>query len=105
MIEKSEVVSIISTTLLHCIYGTDKAKEQYHCSFGLNEQYLASFESDTFKFSAFDNSGHVRAFEICNHPFFIATSYQPERMAFQNILHPIVDHFVLAAIKRSSINS
>lgn len=58
MIEKSEVVSIISTTLLHCIYGTDKAKEQYNCSFGLNEQ-LASFESDKFKFSAFDNLGHV----------------------------------------------
>ncbi|SDB92745.1 CTP synthase C-terminal region-related (seleno)protein [Acinetobacter boissieri] len=99
LVEKSDRVSVVNGTLLHRIYGVDRIEEQYHCSFGLNESYCTYFERDTLKFSAFDDHGNVRAFEISDHPFFVATSYQPERTAFQGVLHPIVNYFVLAAIE------
>ena len=103
LVETSEVLSILNGTLLHGIYGIDQVEEQYHCSFGFNEDYLGSFKSDSFKFSAFNNDGKVRAFELSDHPFFVGTSYQPERAAFRGDLHPIVDNFILAAITQTKI--
>ncbi|ONN53203.1 hypothetical protein AC057_15045 [Acinetobacter genomosp. 33YU] len=103
LVETCEVISILKGTLLHTLYGLDRVEEQYHCSFGFNEDYIACFKSDSFKFSAINSEGKVRAFELTDHPFFVGTSYQPERTAFRGNLHPIVDNFILAAIAQTKI--
>lgn len=103
LVEASEVLSILKGTHLRGMYGIDQVEEQYHCSFGFNEDYVEYFKSDSFKFSAINSDGKVRAFELSDHPFFVGTSYQPERAAFHGDLHPIVDSFVLAAIAQTKI--
>jgi CTP synthase (UTP-ammonia lyase) len=41
--------------------------------------------------------------ELKNHPFFIATLFQPERSALKNINHPLIDSFVGSAKQRKTI--
>ncbi|CAI3119733.1 CTP synthase [Acinetobacter oleivorans] len=103
LVETNEVLSIHNGTFLHEIYGVNQVEEQYHCSFGFNEDYLECFKSDSFKFSVFNNEGNVRAFELSDHPFFVGTSYQPERASFRGELHPIVDRFISAAIANTKV--
>lgn len=101
LIEKPEKITVIKDSLLYQIYADTEFEEQFHCSFGFNHNYLHKFESQSFKFSAFNLLNEVRAFELIAHPFYIGTSFQPERSAFKGILHPLVEHFLLTAIKHS----
>jgi CTP synthase (UTP-ammonia lyase) len=39
----------------------------------------------------------VRVVELIEHPFFIATLFQPERSAFNGVAHPLIRAFVEAA--------
>ena len=48
--------------------------------------------------SAEDNAGEVRAVELDEHPFFVATLFQPERAALTDRLPPLVHAFVQSAV-------
>jgi CTP synthase (UTP-ammonia lyase) len=39
----------------------------------------------------------VRAVELEDHPFFLATLFQPERAALRGMAHPLVNAFAAAA--------
>ena len=103
LVEESEEITIAEQTLLHQIYGVMQSVEQYHCRFGFNAEYRSYFESDLFKFSAFNQGGEIRAFELTNHPFYIGTSFQPERASLNGVLHPIIKHFIQAALERMKL--
>jgi CTP synthase (UTP-ammonia lyase) len=48
--------------------------------------------------TAVDEQGEVRAVELPEHPFFLATLFQPERSALAgNRPHPLIAAFVEAA--------
>jgi CTP synthase (UTP-ammonia lyase) len=78
------------------IYGRETAHEEYHCSFGLNQQYADRLKAGSMKIAARDEEGSVRAVELEGHPFFIGTLFQPERTALRNQLPPLVKAFVAA---------
>lgn len=101
LIEKNEKIMVIQDSLLHQIYTNTEFEEQFHCSFGFNLDYLKKFEAQSCKFSAFNSSGEVRAFELIDHPFYIGTSFQPERNSLTGVLHPLVEYFFLTAMKNS----
>jgi CTP synthase (UTP-ammonia lyase) len=46
--------------------------------------------------AADDATGDVRAVELDDHPFFIATLFQPERAALTGKISPVVRAFVQA---------
>jgi CTP synthase (UTP-ammonia lyase) len=48
-------------------------------------------------FTAFDPDGAPRALELPDHPFFIATLFQPERAALHGRTPPLARAFVHAA--------
>jgi CTP synthase (UTP-ammonia lyase) len=54
------------------------------------------FNNSAMKIAARDTTGEVRAIELDNHPFFIATLFQPERAALKDQLPPLVKAFVAA---------
>ncbi|WP_089603970.1 CTP synthase C-terminal region-related (seleno)protein [Acinetobacter piscicola] len=103
LIEKTEKIMVMKDSLLSQIYANTEFEEQFHCSFGFNHHYLNQFKSLSFKFSAFNLLDEVRAFELIDHPFYIGTSFQPERSALKGALHPLVEHFFLSAIKYSVV--
>jgi len=46
--------------------------------------------------SADDRTGEIRAIELDDHPFFVATLFQPERAALQGASARLVEAFVRA---------
>lgn len=83
---------------LRNIYGHDTAHEEYQCRYGLNPLYADRFNNNAMKISARDDDGSVRAIELDDHPFFIATLFQPERAALKDQLPPLVTAFVTATM-------
>ncbi len=49
------------------------------------------------KITGADESGEPRVVELTNHPFFIATLFQPERSALRGELHPLISAYLEAA--------
>ena len=47
--------------------------------------------------AAFGPSGELRAVELPEHPFFIATLYQPQLSSTEARPHPVIVEFVAAA--------
>lgn len=82
---------------LAAVYGADEAREEYHCRFGLNPLFVQWLESGPLRIAARDREGDVRAIELHDHPFFVATLFQPERSGSSGQAHPLIEAFVDAA--------
>jgi CTP synthase (UTP-ammonia lyase) len=82
-------------TLLRKAYGAPHSIEEYHCGFGLNPRYRRWMAS-ALTFAAVDDHDEIRAVELEDHPFFVATLFMPEL----NPGSPLVKAFANAAIQR-----
>ncbi len=82
-------------------YQSLEAVESYRCRFGLNPEFHAALVSGFLRVSAKDEAGDVRAVELTDHPFFVATLFQPERAALADQLPPLAAAFVTSIVARS----
>jgi CTP synthase (UTP-ammonia lyase) len=105
LIEASEVLHPVPGTRLHQIYGVDEIRETYHCSYGLNPNYLARLVAGGMRIGVTGPAGEARALELPAHPFFFLTLFQPERSALGGHSHPLIKTFVAAASARSAQQS
>ena len=85
---------------LAACYGTTQATEQYNCGFGLNPAYRRLLEASALQITATDDHDDVRAVELHDHPFFVATLYHPERSALRGRRHPLITAFLQAASRQ-----
>jgi CTP synthase (UTP-ammonia lyase) len=97
LVEKSGRIKFVEGSRLRAIYGTAEAEEQYHCNYGLNPAYETLLDGTALRVCGRDEAGEVRAMELDDHPFFVATLFQPERSALRGVPHPLVSAFVAAA--------
>ena len=97
LIEADEVLRLVPGSRLHEIYGADEIRETYHCSYGLNPDYLSRLLDGGLRVGVTGPDGEARGLELPAHPFFFATLFQPERSAFKGDSHPLIKAFVAAA--------
>ena len=71
--------------------------EEYNCNFGVNPKCQAALEAKGLRIGGVDGDGGVRIIELTDHPFFMASLFQPERSAFSGVAHPLIVSFVRAA--------
>lgn len=98
LVEKSDRIFFQANSQVAALYGSSQAEEDYHCSFGVNREYLPLFDSSAMLFSGFDQDGDPRVLELQNHRFFIGTAYQPERSALAGKSHPLIKAFVKSMV-------
>ena len=98
LVEGRGIVLLTEGSRLRELYDSKKATEMYHCSYGLNRAFESKVASEDLRFSARDEGGEVRAFELTNHPFYVGTLFQPERSDFLRQVHPIIYGFMKAAM-------
>lgn len=79
------------------IYGADETTEQYHCNFGFNPHYHSLFEASALRITGVDKDGEVRVVELEDHPFFIATLFQPELTVLTGVKHPLITAYLQTA--------
>jgi CTP synthase (UTP-ammonia lyase) len=89
-------IRLVPGTRLADAYGADSASEEYLCSYGVNPAFRAVLASGPLREAATDAQGDLRAVELDDHPFFVATLFQPERAALKDRPAPLVDAFVRA---------
>jgi len=97
LVGHEEAVMVVPGTLAARIVGPGRRTERYHCSYGLNPEYLEALTGAGLRFSGFDDSGHVRIVELPGHPFFLGTLFQPELAGDGTQPHPILRAFATAA--------
>jgi CTP synthase (UTP-ammonia lyase) len=97
LVEKSGTITFLEGSRLRSIYGEAEAEESYHCNYGLNPRHETLFREGALHICGRDQAGEARAVELADHPFFIATLYQPERRALQGKTHPLLNAFVAAS--------
>jgi len=81
----------------HAIYGRAEISEPFNCGFGLNPEHEQLFRNTKLKITGTGDDGSARVVELDDHPFFIATLFQPERSAFNQVSHPLIVAFLKAA--------
>ena len=99
LIEKAESITLAPDSQVAAFYQSDKIEEDYHCSFGVNTDYLFIFDGSELCFTGHDKSSAPKILELPNHRFFIGTAFQPERSALKKQVHPLITGFLQAAVE------
>jgi CTP synthase (UTP-ammonia lyase) len=105
MVEVRGRISLQPGSRIRELYGRDEIEEGYHCNYGLNDRYRMAFEQSGLRFTGFDAGASVRSLELPEHPFFLATLFQPERAALRGELSPVVVGFLRAILQERTTAS
>ena len=71
------------------IYGRNQIVERTTCSYGLAPAVQHIADDFGMRVAGSDETGEVRAIERVDHPFFIATLYQPQLSSKPGKPHPV----------------
>ncbi|WP_350278317.1 hypothetical protein [Kribbella sp. HUAS MG21] len=85
------------------LLGAERSVERYHCSYGLDSSRLDLLRDHGMVFSGYDDAGEPRIAELPDHPFYLATLFQPELAGAGNSTrpHPFVQAFAHAVAGRN----
>ncbi|MFC3551530.1 CTP synthase [Lysobacter cavernae] len=104
LVEVAEPVILRPQTRIADAYGVARIEEGYHCRFGLGATFReAAFADGSLRVGAEDDHGDVRAIELRDHPFFVATLFQPERAALRGEVPALVRAFVGEVVRRAEV--
>jgi CTP synthase (UTP-ammonia lyase) len=84
------------------ILGARRTVERYHCSYGLDRAYTGVLTRHGVRFTGHDDAGEPRIAELPEHPFYLATLFQPELAGDGTEVHPIVRAFLRAVVEHAS---
>jgi CTP synthase (UTP-ammonia lyase) len=74
--------------------------ESTTCNYGLASEWQHVASEGGMVVSAVDDTGEVRAVERSDHPFFLATLYQPQLRSSPDDAHPVLAGFLDACRSR-----
>ena len=83
---------------MHKAYGQDEVTEQFICNYGLNPEFRDSIENGQLRVAGVDLDGEVRVGEVSDHPFYVATLYQPQLSSSPDSPHPLIIAYLRAAL-------
>lgn len=96
LVEAVDIIHLLPGSLIAKAYETSQIREGYRCRFGVNPLFEAELLNDRLQAVGHDSAGDLRAIELEDHPFFVATLFQPERAALKGLMPPLVRAFVEA---------
>jgi CTP synthase (UTP-ammonia lyase) len=100
ILDGEATIRLLPGTRVAAAYGgRETVRETYLCRYGVNPAFRLAMLSGPLSETATDERGDVRAVELADHPFFVATLFQPERAALQGHPAPLVAAFVAACAR------
>jgi CTP synthase (UTP-ammonia lyase) len=97
------MVTPVAGTQLAAICGTEPFEGFHFCGYGLDERFALMLEHFGVVLSASAPDAGIEGLELPEHPFFIATAFQPQvGVPSEGRLHPLLDAFVRAAAARAT---
>lgn len=101
ILEGENTVRFVPGSRLAAAYEAEDAQEEYLCGYAINPDFTARLLDGPLRATATDVDGQVRAVELDGHPFFVATLFQPERLALEGHVPPLAVAFLEACLTRS----
>ncbi|MFI6155507.1 hypothetical protein ACIBCA_22800 [Kitasatospora sp. NPDC051170] len=95
-------VEITPDSLASRAFGATRSQERYHCAYGLNAAYLDVLRAGGLRITGTDEAGEVRIVELPEHPFFLATLFQPELAGDGTRAHSAIRALAGAAVARAA---
>ena len=99
LVEVTGTIRLTPGSLSQRRYGTDNVEEGYHCNYGLNPDFAQLLrDRDDLLIEGRDDAGDIRIIRLRQHPFFLATLFQPERSSLKGLVHLLIRAFVAAGL-------
>jgi len=89
---------------LAALHGTTTVTESTTCTYGLAPAFASIARSEGMQTVAGDDTGEVRAVERREHPFFVATLYQPQLRSTPTNPHPVFVGLLEATRRRRAVS-
>lgn len=90
-------------TVAAAVMGPGPTTERYFCRYGLNPGYLDTLQRHGLVFSGRDERGEVRVAELADHPFCVASLFQPELSSDPAWVHPLITSFAAAVRSHAAV--
>ena len=87
--DQTITVDFAAGSRLAALYGAPQTRERTACSYGLAPEAQHIANKHGMRVAATDATGEVRAIERVDHPFFVATLYQPQLSSAPGAPHPV----------------
>ena len=84
--------------MLQKLHHADRVVEATTCNYGLNPGLQHVADGGGMIVAGVDRTGEVRAIERPDHPFFLATLYQPQLSSTRDRPHPVFLGFLRAVL-------
>ncbi|MGN6527898.1 MAG: CTP synthase C-terminal region-related (seleno)protein [Burkholderiaceae bacterium] len=97
LVEASGFARLAPGSRIAKAYGAATAPTIYRCRYGLAPEFRAALTAGPLRATAEDERGELRTIELDDHPFFVATLWQPERAALALQPVPLAQAFAAAA--------
>src|SRR5262245_41603347 len=76
------------------IYGRSTIAEEYFCNYELNPAHRDAIHAAGLRVVGVGGSEEARIVELPDHPFYLATLFQPQRASRPEAPHPLITEFV-----------
>ncbi|MHB2140370.1 CTP synthase C-terminal region-related (seleno)protein [Pseudomonas monsensis] len=100
LVEAVDSIHLVAGSLIAKAYEASEIREGYRCRFGVNPQFERALLNHQLHAVGHDSAGDLRAIELNDHVFFVATLFQPERAALKGLVPPLVRAFVEACAEQ-----
>src|SRR5690625_140262 len=87
------------TQLEEAYHGINKVEERHRHRYELNTSYREQLEGKGLIVSAVGLNNEIKAFELKDHPWFVACQYHPEFKSRPTKAHPLIEGFIHAIVK------
>ncbi|MBN2979601.1 CTP synthase C-terminal region-related (seleno)protein [Pseudomonas lactucae] len=85
LVETTDTLRLAPYTRISEAYGRLDIEEGYRCRYGMNPAFASALLEGDLIPTGHDSAGDLRAVELLDHPFYVATLFQPERAALKGI--------------------
>ncbi|MCU1772074.1 CTP synthase [Pseudomonas sp. 13B_3.2_Bac1] len=99
LVEAVDSIHLVAGSLIAKAYETSEIHEGYRCRYSVNPQFERELLTHQLHAVGHDSAGDLRAIELKDHVFFVATLFQPERAALKGQVPPLVRAFVEACVE------
>ena len=94
------VARVAAGTLLAQLCGEVDLRGEYFCSLEVNTAFVGRWQAAGLRVAAIGGEGELRAFELADRRFFIASLFQPQLSSSYGVPHPIVLGFLRECARR-----
>ena len=98
LFEKESAIHLRAGSRARGIYGTEQIWEKFRCNYGLGARGREILKDGKLQITGSDASDQALMAELSEHPFFVATLFQPQLSSSPERPHPLITAYLQASI-------